>query len=108
MNAVTGLAAGNGEPERAGVVNNTFHGYGRGPLAEVMITGSCRFSDNQCSGLTERVEVVVVDVTAQAVIAAQNGVEGSQKSTSLKLTVGKVEGVDCVTVLGNVAGDAFW
>ena len=85
---------------RAGVVNNTCHGYGRGPLSQVLITGSCRFSDNQYACTSEKVEAVV-DVTAEALIAAENRIECGRNAKSLDVTLGNAK---ALTVLGNIVG----
>ncbi|MGB8340804.1 MAG: DUF6519 domain-containing protein [Chthoniobacterales bacterium] len=100
LNTVSVLAASELVVERAGVVDNTLHGYGRGPIAEVVINGSCRFSDNQCTCTSEKVEAVVT-VTAESVIAAENRVECSRNADALDLhpANGKV-----FTVLGNIVG----
>jgi len=77
---------------RAGVVNNTCHGYGRGPLTEVVITGSCRFSDNQCAWVSEKV-ATVVEVTAEAVIASENRVECGREARALDLKLANPKAV---------------
>ncbi|KAF5409207.1 MAG: Right handed beta helix region [Candidatus Udaeobacter sp.] len=99
VNAISSLAA-SAAAVRAGVVNNTCHGYGRGPLTEVVITGSCRFSDNQCACASEKV-AAVVEVTAEAVIAAENRVECGRNARSLDLKLGNAK---ALTVLGNIVG----
>jgi Family of unknown function (DUF6519)/Right handed beta helix region len=100
VNAISSLAASGAEPVRAGVVNNTCHGYGRGPLSQVLITGSCRFSDNQYACASEKVEAVV-DVTAEALIAAENRIECGRDARSLDVKLGNAK---ALTVLGNVVG----
>ena len=100
VNAISSLAASGAEPVRAGVVNNTCHGYGRGPLSQVLITGSCRFSDNQYACTSEKVEAVV-DVTAEALIAAENRIECGRNAKSLDVTLGNAK---ALTVLGNIVG----
>jgi hypothetical protein len=100
VNAVSSLAVNNAQPERAGAVNNVLHGYGRGPLVEVAITGSCRFSDNQCSCLGERIPAAVA-LAAGAIIAAENRVECSRNSSGLDLKAGNAK---AVTVVGNIVG----
>jgi hypothetical protein len=100
VNAVSSLAASGAEPMRAGVVSNTCHGYGRGPLSQVLITGSCRFSDNQYACLSEKVEAVV-DVTAEALIAAENRIECGREVRSLDVKLGNAK---ALTVLGNIVG----
>ena len=82
------------------MVNNTCHGYGRGPLAEVVITGSCRFSDNQCACTSEKV-AAVIEVTAESAIAADNRVECSRNTLALDLKLGNAK---ALTVLGNIVG----
>ena len=100
VNVVSNLAASGAEPVRAGVVNNTCHGYGRGPLSQVLITGSCRFSDNQYACASQKVEAVV-DVTAEALIAAENRIECGRDVRSLNVTLGNAK---ALTVLGNIVG----
>jgi hypothetical protein len=100
VNAISSLAASGAEPVRAGVVNNTCHGYGRGPLSQVLITGSCRLSDNQYACTSEKVEAVVA-VTAEALIAAENRVECGRNAKSLDVTLGNAK---ALTVLGNIVG----
>jgi len=99
VNAISSLAA-SAAAVRAGVINNTCHGYGRGPLTEVVITGSCRFSDNQYACTSEKV-AAVVEVTAEAVIAAENRVECGGNARSLDLKLGNAK---ALTVLGNIVG----
>jgi len=82
-------------------VNNTCHGYGRGPLTQVVITGSCRFSDNQYVYAGEKVEIIVVDVTAEALIAAENRIECRRDARSLDV---KLADAKALTVLGNIVG----
>lgn len=98
VNTISTLAASEVVIERAGVVDNTLHGYGRGPLAEVVINGSCRFSDNQCTCTSEKVETVVA-VTAESVIAAENRVECSRNADALDLNPANGK---AFTVLGNI------
>ncbi len=100
VNAISSLAASGAEPVRAGVVNNTCHGYGRGPLSQVLITGSCRFSDNQYVCASRKVEAVV-DVTAEALIAAENRIECGRDMRSLDVKLGNAK---ALTVLGNIVG----
>ena len=100
VNAISSLAASGAEPVRAGVVNNTCHGYGRGPLSQVLITGSCRFSDNQYACTSEKIEAVV-DVTADALIAAENRIECGRNAKALDVTLGNAK---ALTVLGNIVG----
>jgi hypothetical protein len=101
VNTISNLAASGAEPLRAGVVNNTCHGYGRGPLTQVVIAGSCRFSDNQYVYAGEKVEIIVVDVTAEALIAAENRIECRRDARSLNVTLGNAK---ALTVLGNIVG----
>jgi hypothetical protein len=104
VNAVSSLAASGAEPVRAGVINNTCHGYGGGPLSQVLITGSCRFSDNQYVFASSKVEAVVVDVTAEALIAAENRIECRRDARSLDVKLGNAK---ALTVLGNIVGGAI-
>ena len=100
VNAISSLAASAAAPVRAGVVNNTCHGYGRGPLSEIFITGTCRFSDNQCACVSEKVEAVV-EVTAEALIAADNRIECGHNARALDVKLGNAK---ALTVLGNIVG----
>ena len=104
VNALSSLAASGAEPVRAGVINNTCHGYGGGPLSQVLITGSCRFSDNQYVFASSKVEAVVVDVTAEALIAAENRIECRRDARSLDVKLGNAK---ALTVLGNIVGGAI-
>ena len=89
--------------EQAGVTGNSLHGYGRGPLAEVAITGSCRFSDNHCSEVDEKV-AIAVSLDANTIVAANNRVESARNTRSLNLTVASKTGF---TVLGNIVGGSI-
>jgi uncharacterized protein DUF6519/parallel beta helix pectate lyase-like protein len=100
LNAISTLAAKGPDPVRAGVVNNTCHGYGQGPLSQLLITGSCRFSDNQYACVSEKVGAVI-DVTAEALIAAENRIECGRDAKSLDVTLGNAK---ALTVLGNIVG----
>lgn len=100
LNAMSTLAAKGPDPVRAGVVSNTCHGYGQGPLSQLLITGSCRFSDNQYACVSEKVGAVV-DVTAEALIAAENRIECGRNAKSLDVTLGNAK---ALTVLGNIVG----
>jgi hypothetical protein len=100
LNAISTLVAKGPDPVRAGIVNNTCHGYGQGPLSQVLITGSCRFSDNQYACVSEKVGAVV-DVTAEALIAAENRIECGRNAKSLDVTLGNAK---ALTVLGNIVG----
>jgi hypothetical protein len=100
VNVISGLAASGAEPVRAGVVNNTCHGYGGGPLSQVLITGSCRFSDNQYTCASQKVGAVV-DVTAEALIAAENRIECGRDVRSLDVKLGNAK---ALSVLGNIVG----
>jgi hypothetical protein len=100
VNAINSLAASAAAPVRAGVVDNTCHGYGRGPLTQVFVTGSCRFSDNQYVCGSGKV-AAVVEVIAETAIAAENRVECSRDTRSLDLKLGNAK---ALTVLGNIVG----
>ena len=89
--------------EQAGVVGNSFQGYGRGPLAEVVITGSCRFSDNHCSEADPKVETAV-SLEANTIVAANNRVNTARNTRSLDLTVANKNGF---SVLGNIVGGSI-
>ena len=88
--------------EQAGITSNSLHGYGRGPLVEVLVTGGCRFNDNQCVALGEQL-TTAVGLTARSIIASANRVECStEKTAALALTLGNEKNL--FTVLGNIAG----
>ncbi len=89
--------------EQAGVIGNSLHGYGRGPLAEVAITGSCRFNDNHCSEADPKVETAV-SIEANTIVAANNRVETARNTRSLSLTVASKTGF---AVLGNIVGGSI-
>ena len=89
--------------EQAGVIGNSLHGYGRAPLAEIVVTGSCRFSDNHCSEVDAKVETAV-SLQANTIIAANNRVETARNTKSLNLTASHDPGF---TVLGNIVGGAI-
>lgn len=89
--------------EQAGVIGNSLHGYGRGPLAEVVVTGSCRFSDNQCAEVDEKVETAV-SLGADTVVAANNRVESARNTKALSLTVANKNGF---SVVGNIVGGSI-
>jgi hypothetical protein len=86
--------------EQAGITGNSLHGYGRSPLAEVQITGSCRFNDNHCSEVDEKVETEVA-LTANCIVASNNRIESARNTKALDLFVSNKEGF---TVLGNIVG----
>lgn len=100
VNAINSLAASAAAPVCAGVINNTCHGYGQGPLTEVLITGSCRFSNNQYACASEKV-AAVVEVTAEALIAGENRIECGRDTRALDVTLGNPK---ALTVLGNIVG----
>jgi hypothetical protein len=89
--------------EQAGLIGNSLHGYGRGPLAEVVVTGSCRFSDNQCAEVDEKVETAV-SLGADTVVAANNRVESARNTKALSLTVTNKNGF---SVVGNIVGGSI-
>ena len=86
--------------EQAGIVGNSLHGYGAKPLAEVLVTGSCRFSDNHCSEIDDKLQTEVA-LAADAIIAGNNRIESARSTRALDLTVGNKENF---TVLGNIVG----
>jgi hypothetical protein len=49
----------------------------------------------------EKVEIIVVDVTAEALIAAENRIECRRDARSLNVTLGNAK---ALTVLGNIVG----
>ena len=52
MNTINSFAAAAApNREQAGIHGNSLHGYGKSSVAEVFVTGPCRFSDNDCSVL---------------------------------------------------------
>ncbi|HEX4666406.1 MAG TPA: DUF6519 domain-containing protein [Chthoniobacterales bacterium] len=86
--------------EQAGVTGNSLHGYGRSALAEIVVTGSCRFSGNHCACTSEKVQAAAI-VTATTIIAAENRVECGRNVVGLDL---KPTNEKAITVLGNIAG----
>ena len=99
VNTISTFAAAAAPPnEQAGITSNSLHGYGRSPLVEVLITGSCRFNDNQCAMPGAGLEAAV-DLAADSIIASANRVESKGIKTSLKLTV---TGKTSFSVLGNI------
>ena len=101
INALSTLAAGNVAPVQVGILSNSLQGYGRGPLVEAFITGSCRFSDNQCTCTTEKAETVV-RLTASSIIAGDNRVEASRNAHGMDLATG---GKKVATVVGNITSN---
>jgi len=69
-----------------------------------VIAGGGRFSDNQYVYAGEKVEIIVVDVTAEALIAAENRIECRRDARSLNVTLGNAK---ALTVLGNIVGGAI-
>ncbi len=98
VNALSTFAAAVATPVQVGVLSNSLHGYGRGPLAQVFMTGSCRFSDNQCTCTSEKAESVV-QLTASTIIAGDNRVESGRSAHGMDLTTG---GKKVATVVGNI------
>ena len=86
--------------EQAGVVGNSLHGYGRSPMAEVQVTGSCRFSDNHCECTSLKTPAANV-VAAASIIAAQNRVECPRDIIALDL---RPTNEKTFTALGNIVG----
>jgi Family of unknown function (DUF6519) len=101
INTVSVLAAASAPgKEQVGIIGNSIHGYGRSALAEVVVSGSCRFSDNYCSEVAERVETAVT-LAADSIIASANRVECAHNTKALNLTV---PDKNVFTVLGNIVG----
>ncbi len=94
------VAAAVPQNEQAGINDNSLHGYGRSPLAEVLVTGSCRFSGNHCACTSQKVQATAV-VTATTIIAAENRVECGRNVVGLDL---KPTNEKAITILGNIAG----
>ena len=86
--------------EQAGIIGNSIHGYGRSPLAEVLVTGSCRFSGNHCECTTEKLPAAAV-VIATSIIAAENRIECGRNIVALDL---RPTNEKTFTALGNIAG----
>jgi hypothetical protein len=89
--------------EEAGVLGNTFDGFGSSPLAEVLLNGPCRFSDNHCTTVGLRARAAVT-VTGTAIIGSANRIECSRDQHALELTVAAKNNV---TVLGNIVGGSI-
>ncbi len=86
--------------EQAGITANSLHGYGRSALAEILVTGSCRFSGNHCACTSEKIPAGAV-VTATTIIAAENRVECGRNTIGLDLRPANEK---AFTVLGNIVG----
>lgn len=89
--------------ELVGIVGNVLRGYGRGLLAEVIVSGSCRFSDNHCWEVDEKVDIEIA-LAAATVIAANNRIESARNTRSLVL---KTDDKSAFTVLGNIVGGSI-
>lgn len=99
--ATVAAAAASGLPEEdAGIHGNALHGYGRSPLTEVQVSGTCRFSDNECAVLGQRSDSVV-ELTASRLIASSNHVGCGPNARSLDLRTLREP---ILTVLGNITG----
>ena len=99
VNSFVAAARGSGT-EQVGICGNALHGFGRSPVVEVLVSGTCRFSDNHCSASGLRL-LAAVDLGAASIIASSNRVECAENTHSLDLTVG---GNTTFTVLGNLVG----
>ncbi len=86
--------------EQAGITANSLHGYGRSALAEILVTGSCRFTGNHCACTGEKMPAGAV-VTATTIIAAENRVQCGRNTIGLDL---KPANEKAFTVLGNIVG----
>jgi hypothetical protein len=86
--------------EEAGLVANALHGFGGSTVADVSVTGSCRFSDNHCTAGTRRIPIAVA-LTASSIIASSNRVECERETHGLELNV---IGKNTFTVVGNITG----
>jgi hypothetical protein len=101
INTVSSLAAASAPgKEQVGIIGNSIHGYGRSALAEVVVSGSCRFSDNYCSEVAESVESAVT-LAADSIITSANRVECAHNTKALNLIV---PDKNVFTVLGNIVG----
>jgi hypothetical protein len=83
----------------AGVHGNVVEAYGRAPAVLVETPGSCIFSDNRCY-LTGPPATAVATLTAGALVANANYLEGSEKGPALVI---HLPSAGAFTVLGNVA-----
>jgi hypothetical protein len=83
----------------AGVHGNVVEAYGRTPAVLVETPGSCIFSDNRCY-LTGPPAAAVANLTAGALVANANYLEGAEKGPALVIQLPSAGGF---TVLGNVA-----
>jgi Family of unknown function (DUF6519)/Right handed beta helix region len=83
----------------AGVHGNLVEAYGRAPAVLVETAGSCIFSDNRCFVIAPP-EQAVANVTAGALVANANYLEGSEKGPSFVI---HLPSAGAFTVLGNVA-----
>jgi hypothetical protein len=86
--------------EHVGMCGNALHAFGSNPAVEVVVTGSCRFSDNHCSAVGLRLPAAV-DLAANNIIASSNRVECAESTASLNL---QVINKTAFTVVGNIVG----
>jgi hypothetical protein len=83
----------------SGVHGNAVEAYGRTPAVLVETPGSCIFSDNRCY-VAGPPEAAVANLTAGALVANANYLEGSEKGPALLI---HLPSAGAFTVLGNVA-----
>ncbi|MEA3207792.1 MAG: hypothetical protein QOE70_849 [Chthoniobacter sp.] len=101
VNALSSFAAASARNvEDAGICANALHGYGRSAVAEVLVTGSCRFSDNHCEAAGQQLKAAVA-LAAASINAATNRIESGRDIVALDL---KVSRETAFTVLGNITG----
>ena len=84
--------------EAVGVRGNLLEGYGARSQARMLSTGPCTFSDNRCFHLAGA-RVPVVQLSAGAIIASANYLQGLDDVSGLSLVV---PDAGAFTVLGNI------
>jgi hypothetical protein len=97
------VAASAAGKEQVGIVGNSMHGYGRSALTEVVVSGSCRFSDNYCAEVGEKLETAVA-LAAASIISSANRVECARNTKALNLFV---PDTNVLAVVGNIVGGSI-
>lgn len=105
VNTIGTFAAVTPVNQQTGITSNSLHGYGRGPLVEVSVTGSCRFNDNQCTVAGEQI-TTAINLAASSIIVSANRVECSAKrAAAIALTLGNEKNL--FTALGNIVSGSI-
>ena len=98
INTIDRLAATGPGIERVGMQSNALHGYGRSAVVEAVLTGSCRFCDNEAS-VAGRIAPAAVELSATTIIASANRVTFDREKSSLEL---QALDKSLFTALGNI------